>query len=141
MPEIFTYPASPHLASRIDGRPIDFAKIEAAGQRLAQRFDAVLVEGAGGLMVPLTDEMLTIDYIARKDLPLILVTSGRLGSINHTLLSLEAIKNRGIRLEILAYNLFPEDGDRIIRDDTREYLTDYMSRHFPQTRIIDIPKI
>lgn len=141
MPEIFTYPASPHLASRIDGRPIDFAKIEAAGERLAQRFDAVLVEGAGGLMVPLTDEMLTIDYIARKDLPLILVTSGRLGSINHTLLSLEAIKNRGIRLEILAYNLFPEDGDKIIRDDTREYLTDYLSRHFPQTRIIDIPKI
>lgn len=119
MPEIFTYPASPHLAARLDGRPVDFAKIEAAGQRLAERYDAVLVEGAGGLMVPLTDDMLTIDYVAEKDLPLILVTSGRLGSINHTLLSLEAIQSRGLRLEILAYNLYPETDDKIIRDDTR----------------------
>ena len=79
MPEIFTYPASPHLASRIDGRPIDFAKIEEAQDRLRQRFDALLVEGAGGLMVPLTDRMLTIDYVAHRNLPLILVTSPRLG--------------------------------------------------------------
>lgn len=141
MPEIFTYPASPHLAARIDGRPVDFTKIEAAGQRLAERYDAVLVEGAGGLMVPLTDDMLTIDYVAEKDLPLILVTSGRLGSINHTLLSLEAIQRRGLRLEILAYNLYPETGDKIIRDDTRRYLCSYLSRRFPHTRIIDIPKI
>lgn len=46
-------------------------------------------------MVPLTDELLTIDYIAQKGYPLLFVTSGKLGSINHTLLSLEAIKNRG----------------------------------------------
>ena len=141
MPEIFTYPASPHLAARLDGRPVDFAKIEAAGQRLAERYDAVLVEGAGGLMVPLTDDMLTIDYVAEKDLPLILVTSGRLGSINHTLLSLEAIQSRGLRLEILAYNLYPETDDKIIRDDTRQYLCRYLSRRFPHTQIIDIPKI
>ena len=46
MPEIFTYPASPHLATRLDGRDLDFAKIEAATKEFAQRFEVVLLEGA-----------------------------------------------------------------------------------------------
>lgn len=71
MPEIFSYPCSPHLAARIDNRPIDFGKIERATRELARRYDIVLVEGAGGLMVPLTEEYLTIDYIAEKNYPLI----------------------------------------------------------------------
>ena len=110
MPEIFSYPCSPHLAAEIDKRPIDFDKIERATQTLSERYDAVLLEGAGGLMVPLTRELLTIDYVAQKQYPLVFVTSGRLGSINHTLLSLEAMTRRGIRLHTLAYNLFPERG-------------------------------
>ena len=66
MPEIFSYPCSPHLAARIDNRPIDFNKIERSTQELARRYDTVFIEGAGGLMVPLTEEYLTIDYIADK---------------------------------------------------------------------------
>lgn len=93
MPEIFSYPASPHLASQLDNRPIDFGKIKRATEELSERYDYVLLEGAGGLMVPLTTELLTIDYIAQENYPLIFVTSGKLGSINHTLLSLEAIQS------------------------------------------------
>ena len=63
MPEIFSYPASPHLASQLDNRPIDFDKIKRATEELSERYDSVLLEGAGGLMVPLTTELLTIDYI------------------------------------------------------------------------------
>ena len=59
MPEIYSYPCSPHLAAEIDGRPIDFSKIEKATAVLSDRYDAVLLEGAGGLMVPLTRELLT----------------------------------------------------------------------------------
>ena len=55
-PEIFTYPCSPHLATVIDGRDIDFARIDAATAVLSERYDIVLLEGAGGLMVPLTDD-------------------------------------------------------------------------------------
>jgi dethiobiotin synthetase len=76
MPEIFCYPASPHLATQLDGRNIDFEKIEKATEILQQRFDVVLLEGAGGLMVPLTTELLTIDYIVQKQLPVILVVLG-----------------------------------------------------------------
>ena len=52
-PQIFSYPASPHLAARIDGRSIDFEAIDSALRRLSECYDTVLVEGAGGLMVPL----------------------------------------------------------------------------------------
>ncbi|MBO8447814.1 MAG: ATP-dependent dethiobiotin synthetase BioD [Bacteroidetes bacterium] len=141
MPEIFSYPCSPHLAAEIDGRPIDFAKIEAATEELSRRYDAVLVEGAGGLMVPLTRELLTIDYIAGHGYPLIFVTSGRLGSINHLLLSLEAVRLRNIPLHTLVYNTYPADGDGIIRRDTENFTRDYLSRNFPGAEFIVMPCI
>ncbi|NNP73443.1 dethiobiotin synthase [Acinetobacter defluvii] len=141
MPEIFTYPASPHLATKIDGREIDFPKIENATAQLAEKYDVVLLEGAGGLMVPLTTDLLTIDYVVEKKLPVILVTSGRLGSINHTILSLEALKSRGLALYALAYNLKDESQDELISKDTAEYLKAYLAKYFPDSLWLDIPVI
>ena len=139
MPEIFTYPASPHLATQIDGREIDFQKIADATQQLTEKYEVVLLEGAGGLMVPLTTDLLTIDYIAEKKFPVILVSSGRLGSINHTLLSLEALKIRGLELYALAYNLNDESQDALISQDTAAYLKAYLAQNFPKALWIDIP--
>lgn len=142
MPEIFTYPCSPHLAAEIDKRAIDFQKIEKATQKLSDRYDAVLLEGAGGLMVPLTRNYLTIDYIAEHNLPLIFVASGRLGSINHILLSLEAIERRNITLHTFAYNLFEDrDGDDLIRQDTRNYIENYVHKHFLEAQFVEIPRM
>lgn len=141
MPEIFSYPASPHLATRLDNREIDFQKIENATQTLAERFDIVLLEGAGGLMVPLTTSLLSIDYIAQHQFPVILVTSGRLGSINHTLLSLEALKSRGLKLKALVYNLKDESKDPLISQDTSNYLKNYLATHFPEAEWIELPKM
>lgn len=141
MPEIFTYPASPHLATKIDGRDIDFDKINTATEQLSKKYQRVLLEGAGGLMVPLTQNLLSIDYIQAQKRPVILVSSGRLGSINHTLLSLEALKIRNIELYALAYNLSDESQDEIISKDTAEYLKNYLSKQFPQALWIDIPVI
>lgn len=139
MPEIFSYPASPLLASKIDRRPVDFRKIEQATETLAMRYDRVLLEGAGGLMVPLTEELLTIDYIARRNLPLIFVTSGKLGSINHTLLSLEAVKRRGIVLHSVWYNTYPPEADAVLREDTFGYLKRYLAREFPRVPLEVLP--
>ncbi|EKU36746.1 MULTISPECIES: dethiobiotin synthase [Acinetobacter] len=141
MPEIFSYPASPHLATRLDNREIDFQKIENATQTLAERFEIVLLEGAGGLMVPLTTSLLTIDYIAQHQFPVILVTSGRLGSINHTLLSLEALKSRGLKLQALVYNLKDESKDPLISQDTSDYLKDYLATYFPEAEWIELEKM
>ncbi|MEG1563628.1 MAG: dethiobiotin synthase [Bacteroides sp.] len=141
MPEIFSYPASPHLASRLDQRPINFAKMEAATAELCRRYDLVLLEGAGGLMVPLTNELLTIDYVAQKGYPLIFVTSGKLGSINHTLLSFEAIRQRDIPVHTVMYNLYPTVKDKTIQDDTLAYIRHYVEKHFPEADFVLVPEI
>lgn len=90
-------------------------------------------------MVPLTRNLLTIDYVARRNYPLILVTSGRLGSINHTLLSLEAVAARGIRLHSVMYNLYPQEEDKIIQHDTEEYIRTWLQKKFPETLFERVP--
>lgn len=139
MPALYAYPASPHLAAKLEGRALDLDAIAAATARLRARHDTVLVEGAGGLMVPLTTELLTIDYVARQGWPVILVTSGRLGSINHTLLSLEAIAARGIALHGIAWNSRDDGSDEVIAAESRRYIRGWMQARFPQARWYDVP--
>lgn len=137
-PLIFTYPASAQLAARIDGCEIDVSKIEQATAKLLERYDRVLIEGAGGLMVPITDDYFAIDYVAGHDLPLLLVTNGRLGSINHTILSLEAISRRNITLRGVIYNRY-FDTDKVIAEDTTEFIRRYVRKHFPEAEFIVMP--
>ncbi len=139
-PEIFSYPCSPDLAAKIDKRAIDFEKIEHATKTLESRYDVVLIEGAGGIMVPLDGEYLTIDYIRDHKLPTVVVTNGQLGSINHTLLTLFAIKQYGIELSEVVYN-HHFDKDPIICADTIAYLQRYLSRHFPTTVFTEMTTI
>lgn len=140
MPEIFSYPASPHLAARLDGRVLDLDKIRTATQELAAQYEIVLVEGAGGLMVPLTENLLTIDYIQQQDYPVILVTSGRLGSINHTLLSLAALKQYGISLHSLIFNHIHDSKDKTVAGDTLEYLKGRLKDEFPEAQWQELAK-
>ena len=91
---IFKFPASPHLSAKLENAEINSAKIFSATTELEKHFDYIILEGVGGLMVPLNENEILIDYISKNNYPLILLTSGKLGSINHTLLSLEAIKKR-----------------------------------------------
>ncbi|MDE5930361.1 MAG: dethiobiotin synthase [Muribaculaceae bacterium] len=137
-PVIFSYPASAQLAARIDGREIDVEAIDRSRELLSSRYDRLLIEGAGGLMVPLTDDYLAIDYVAGRRLPLALVTNGRLGSINHTLLSLEAIRSRGIELPYVLYNTY-FDSDSTIAADTYGFIERYLRRHFPATELLRVP--
>lgn len=141
MPAIYSYPCSPHLAAKLESRPIDLDAITDATQKLAQKYDRVLLEGAGGLMVPLTENYLTIDYIKERGYPMFLVTGGELGSINHTLLSLYAIKQYDIPLYGIIYNTFAPTCDVTIATETKRYLQDYIKREFPNTRFMEMPLI
>ena len=140
MPEIFSYPASPHLAARLDGRALDLDIIRTATQQLAAQYEIVLVEGAGGLMVPLTENLLTIDYIQQQAYPVILVTSGRLGSINHTLLSFSALKQYGIQLHSLIFNHIHDSKDETVAGDTLEYLKGRLKDEFPEAKWQELAK-
>lgn len=139
-PIIFSYPCSPQLAARIDNREIDLHLIDSASARLDSGYDAVLIEGAGGLMVPLTDDFLTIDYPLTRSIPVALVTNGRLGSISHTLLALDALKSRNMRLAYLLYNTH-FDTDQTIVDDTRAFLRRYLDKNFRTAEWLDIPSL
>ena len=134
-PIIMSYPASPHLAARIDKCEIDLSKIDRSVEKLSADYDTLLMEGAGGLMVPITEDYLTIDYIAEHKLPLVLVTNGQLGSINHTLLSLEAISSRGISLPYVIYNPF-FDEDKIIAEENMNYFRQLIGKKYPDTELL-----
>ena len=136
-PVIFSYPASAQLAAKIDGREIDLEVIDRATERLKSLYDIVLIEGAGGLAVPITDTFMSIDYAESRKLPVILVTNGILGSINHTVLSLEAIRSRGMQLAAVIYNEH-FDTDSVIAEDTCGFIARYVARNFPEARFATV---
>lgn len=139
-PYIFSYPCSPHMAAARDGRKIDLAVVTEATRKLQNTYEYVLLEGAGGLMVPIDLESLTIDYVRDLDYPVILVTSGKLGSINHTLLSLYSCKQYGLKVKAIVYNLSPKT-DALIEANTLGYLRQYLKKEFPDTALITLPEI
>ncbi|MFO7902349.1 MAG: dethiobiotin synthase [Planctomycetota bacterium] len=118
-PAVYPFPASPHLAARLAGEVVDIQRIVDCATQLAARYEFVLVEGVGGLLVPLTQDTKVIDLIASQAWPVVLVTAPRLGSINHTLLSLEAIEARGLELAAVVYNLHYPAASEIVADTRR----------------------
>lgn len=97
-PVLLADPMSPHIAAARAGRPIEIGPIVSAYRALAGQADAVVVEGAGGFLVPLTLRLTGADLAAALGLPVILVVGLRLGCLNHALLTRDAIAARGLRL-------------------------------------------
>lgn len=97
-PQRFALPAAPSVAAAHEGRAVDLAALRRAFDTLAARHAFLLVEGAGGLRVPLTRHVEMIDLAGELGLPVLLVARAALGTINHTLLSLEALESRGLLL-------------------------------------------
>ena len=112
VPEAYrlTTPASPHLAARIDGVEVRLDKLA-----LPQVDGPLVVEGAGGVLVPVSETLLMADLFAHWQLPVILCARTALGTINHSLLSIEALRSRGVPLAGIAFIGDPhEENERII---------------------------
>ncbi len=109
-------PASPHASANIDG-----IEIELVNFVLPDTKNSLIVEGAGGCLVPLNDQDFIIDLILKLNLPVILVADLYLGSINHTLLSVLALRKNNIKLEGIVFNGNNAESERIIlkHADTR----------------------
>ncbi|CDO36270.1 MULTISPECIES: dethiobiotin synthase [Novosphingobium] len=93
-----TTPCSPHLAAEIDGVAIDPERLA-----LPQVDGPLVIEGAGGALVPLTRQMTYADQFARWQCPVVIVARTMLGTINHSLLSIEALRGRGIAILGIAF--------------------------------------
>ena len=97
-PYAFSSPVAPHLAAAATGVKIDTARIRDAFARLTRQADCVVVEGAGGWLVPLDGERTMADLARTLELPVVLVVGMRLGCLNHALLSAAAIRGAGLTL-------------------------------------------
>ena len=102
---LFEEPLSPHAAAAIDGKRVDIGQIG-----VPQHEGQLVIEGAGGLMVPLNESTLYIDLLEKWQFPVILVVRHYLGNINHTLLSVEALQKRKIPILglVMSGNPLPE---------------------------------
>lgn len=112
-PYNFAYPASPHLSATLENKIIDIEKIFSCIRKLSDDFDYLLIEGVGGLYVPIKGRYCVIDLIKDIGAPVVLVTSPRLGTLNHTFLSLEALKNKNIPIISIIYNDYFKEEDKI----------------------------
>ena len=142
-PYRYEKPASPHLSAALANQPLNINVITDATNALQADYELVLLEGAGGLLVPINEQLLTLDYIAKQGYPIVLVTSGRLGSINHTLLSLEAIKSRGLMIHSVIYNHIHDDAEQTdaeIANSTIDFLQAYLARYYPKAHWLVLAK-
>jgi dethiobiotin synthetase len=107
-PVWFRAPLAPYAAALIENRVVDIQGAQQSYSALAKEFEIILVEGAGGLLVPILDRYDFRDLAAEWELGIILVVANRLGALNHTLLTVEAIRGRGLTLSAVILNQMDE---------------------------------
>jgi dethiobiotin synthetase len=108
---------SPHLAAELAGSAIDPTAVVAAADRASRRSDALVVEGAGGLLVPVAPGWLVRDLATSLGLPVVIAARPGLGTINHTLLTVEAARSARLRIAAIVLTPWPERPDPVERSN------------------------
>jgi dethiobiotin synthetase len=106
-------PVSPHLAAHLAGRPIDSAQLRSAARAAASTSEVAIVEGVGGLLVPFSDSDDVRRFALDLGFPLVIAARPGLGTINHTLLTLEAARHAGLTVVGVALTPWPEQPSEI----------------------------
>lgn len=119
-PYCFSFPASPHLAAEMEDRTVDPEVIEANYKSLAAKYEWLIVEGVGGIMVPLRRNLLLADLLKRLQPRTLVVARSGLGTLNHTLLTLEALRNREIPvLGVVFSDSKDREDERLVQDNMK----------------------
>ena len=132
----FPLPASPHLAARAAGAAIDPDRIRAALRSLRAEDTPLVIEGAGGVLVPLTETLLQVDLLLEFALPFVLVARPGLGTLNHTLLTLEALRHRAATVCGVVLSGINPAGDLIEQDNHAT-----LQRRNPALPILPFPRL
>lgn len=127
-PYVFKTPVSPHLAAELEKTSISAEKIKNSYKFLARKFERVIVEGTGGCLVPLSRKKLLIDIVKELDLGVVIVSTNKLGAINRTLLTLEALKRRNIKIIGVVFNNQIKIGNNIILKDNPKIINEFSKR-------------
>lgn len=128
-PYNFRFASSPHLAARLEKRRINKEKIKKSFKFLQKTHDFVIVEGIGGALVPYNRKRLVIDIAKELNLPVLIVAENRLGAINHVLLTVEAVKNRGMDIIGIIFNARHKRTDKKILQDNIRIIKRLISRN------------
>ncbi len=105
-PVFLKYPLAPYPSSMLERRKIDLKNVYRKCALMKKRTDFLIIEGAGGLFVPITKNFFMIDLIEKFRMPVVLVSRPGLGTINHTLLSIKALKEKGIKVAAVLLNRY-----------------------------------
>lgn len=103
-PQRFLAPLAPSMAARLEGRQVDFSLAVSGARWWDEQVDFLVVEGAGGLLAPVSDDTSVADLASQLGLPMIIVARCGLGTINHTLLTIEAARCRGLKIAGIVLN-------------------------------------
>ena len=106
VPYLFKEPLAPSVAAKLEGREIDLCLIKERFKKLESIGDLVVVEGAGGLLVPIAEKFTYADLAVFLDLPVLVVARSKLGTINHTLLTLRVARAYGLRVLGVVLNMY-----------------------------------
>ena len=117
LPYAFKKAASPHLACSIENKRIDPDKIIKSYRILSRDFDFVIAEGVGGVLVPFNKNKFLIDVAAKLALPVLIVALNKLGAVNHTLLTIEALKRRNIKILGVLFNNLNNEDRAVLKDN------------------------
>lgn len=109
-PISFEIPAAPFACQKTENKKVDLKKISAAYKQICQKSDFVIVEGIGGIRVPITNKFDVLDLAKAFNLPVVIVARSKLGTINHTLLTIDAIRSAGLSLAGVIVNGYDETG-------------------------------
>jgi dethiobiotin synthetase len=120
VPYCFKFPASPHLAAEMENRAVDAEIIIRNYRNMAARYELLVVEGVGGIMVPLRRDLLLVDLLLQVQARTLVVARSGLGTLNHTLLTLEALRKRKIPvLGVVFSDAEKEEDERLVQDNMR----------------------
>lgn len=132
----FRAPLSPDMAAAREGASIDLDRVIAfCGDKVARRRDVLLIEGVGGVMVPLHGRQTVLDWMAALSLPVVLVAGSYLGALSHSLTAIAALAGRGLDLAALVVNESP--GSTVDLEETAATF----ARHVGEERIVTLPRL
>ena len=131
----FAVPLSPNMAARKEGRAIDFQALVTYAGKCATSADVVLIEGVGGIMVPLDDHHTVLDWMLALRLPTLLVVGSYLGTISHTLSALDVLGRHGIDVRAIVVDETPDS--TVAVEDTVATITQFAKK----TEVVALPRL
>ena len=131
-PVFFPLAASPLMAAKISHKPINLKKVIEKFMFLKKKYDFIVVEGIGGVMVPITDKVSLLHIVRKMNLPVIIVSRPKLGSINHTVMTINACREFKVPIVGIIFNQMP------IRPNIVESMTPFYIERLTKTKTLSV---